>query len=62
MSTLKEKGANKLDFYVRARKEYESSSEPFTYELNLYSTQPKPKKFMIIINRFIDVFKEGMKW
>jgi hypothetical protein len=50
-----------MDFYTRAKKEYEAAQKPFIYELNIFSTQPKPKKFMIIINKFIDVFKNGMK-
>lgn len=54
--------SKQLDFYTRARKEYEGSIEPFVYELNLYSTQPKPKKLMIIVNKFVDIFKESMRW
>jgi hypothetical protein len=62
MSEIKSSVNKQLDFYLRAKKEYENAAKPFTYELNIYSTQPKPKKFMIIINKFIDILKEGMKW
>ncbi len=46
-----------LDFWYRARKQYEGAQKPFTYEFNLLSTQPKPKKFMIIVSKFIDILK-----
>lgn len=57
MSEIKGSINKQLDFYIRAKKEYENAAKPFTYELNIYSTQPKPKKFMIIINKFIDILK-----
>ena len=39
------------------------STNPFQYELDLVSPKPKPKqtKFIIIIKRFITIFKSKMK-
>lgn len=37
--------------------------KPFTYELDLTSNQPKPRaaKFMIMIQKFITIFKWGLR-
>lgn len=50
-----------LDFYAKAKKEYESSAKPMTYEFHLSSNQPKPRKFQLMISKFVDIFKSGMK-
>lgn len=50
-----------MEFYIKLRKEYEKASKPFTYEFSLISEQPKHKKFRIILNKFVEILKDGMK-
>lgn len=51
------------DFYDRLRKEYKEGSKPFVYELDLASAKPKPRagKFIIVIKKFISMYKDGIK-
>ena len=63
MNSSKGSLPDKINFWKRARGEYEDSPEPFIYELDLQSPKPKPQaaKFIIIIKKFIDIFKNKMK-
>lgn len=49
------------DFYAKAKKQYDIAVKPFMYEFHLTSTQPKPRKFIIILNKLQEVIRTGMK-
>ena len=47
-------------FYLKLKGEYEKGAKPYIYEFS-FSEQPMHKKFRLILKKFIDVLKEGMK-
>jgi hypothetical protein len=59
MDSKLEKG-EKLDFYMKLRKEYEKAAKPFIYEFS-FSEQPKHKKFRILLGKFVEILKDGMR-
>ena len=63
MSTSKSTISSKINFWSKAREEYIKADKPIIYELDLQTPQPKPKiaKFIIMIKKFIEIFKMSMK-
>lgn len=49
-----------IQFYNRARKEYEAN-RPLNYEFSLTKEDPKSRKFRILLNKFVEVFKSDME-
>ena len=51
------------NFYDRLKKQYVAAPKPFQYQLDLVSAKPKPRagKFIIVIKKFIAMYKDGIK-
>ena len=60
---MNEEEDKKVTFYKLCRDQYQKSKGPIVYELDFTSAKPKPRagKFNIIINKFITIYKSGMK-